>query len=227
MSTVLLTHASAENDAMADLTEPGKMAYCKKWGLDYLRVETCDFSCWLRPMIWRQQLQNCDRIFFMGTDTVITNSEIPPLDYPHDLVIAADGNGINNDVFFMRSNERTLKFCLDVMRNKTAEHEQYAMSEVMSGSHYGVFAFRLGVELKLGGYPAPRNMNKILESVYQHGPTVKIVPQRDLNAYPHELYGLTGYEDQGWHEGDFVAHCPGVCIEDKMAQIRKILPLCK
>lgn len=224
MRHVLLTHSSLSYKELADLTEPSKRAWCERWGWEYVRVETPDITPWHRPMMWRHQLQNCDLMLFMGADTLITNVEIPPIISTTEIIIAADGNGINNDVFFMRSTSDTLQFCLEVMRYNFGDDQQ-AMSAVLSGSCYEVFKFKLAVELNFGGLPASPRLIRAIKGLYIHGPSIEFVEQRVLNAYPQELYGRPSSEPYGWQPGDFCAHMPGVGMAERIAWVKKVLDI--
>lgn len=230
MNGVLLTHSSAEYAELSDLTEPSKIKWCQRWGWRYVRVETPVIDCWHRPMIWRQQLQNCDRLFFMGADAMITNTEIPPIESGKELVLAADGNGINSDVFFMDHTSGMMELLLALIRydKKQGSNEQEAMSVLLSRSfHYPHFVSHLGEvskgeKLQFGGAPCSQtllfSLNKMFKSF-----SVEVVEQRRLNAYPQALYGRTGNEDYGWQPGDFVLHLPGVPMEERIRFIGQVL----
>jgi hypothetical protein len=236
MRKTLLTHASVEFAELTDLTEPDKLEYCRKWGLDYVRVLTPEVNCWHRPMMWLQQLLNCDLMLFMGADTMITNLHRDPcllLDGKLDLVIAADGNGINCDVFLMRRTKATLAFLRQVIADgpKIAGNEQKAMSIFLSGAqNYPEFKARIGLPLRGGGVTSSRELRKRIQAQYDAGPydlKTAVVGQRALNAYPQNFYGRPASIGYGWQPDDFIAHFPGLPLAERVRGIKLLLPQVK
>jgi hypothetical protein len=225
MRYILLTHSSDEYRELADLTEPSKAAYCKRWGMEYIRVRMPAGNCWDRPVLWREQLENCDRILFMGADAVVTNREIPPEMSTAELVIAADGNGINDDVFFMRRTDRTMEFLLDLIQypDKSGS-EQDAMSLLLAGMpSIAEFEQRLKVRFERGGVPATPYLLEMLNAFFKHRLEVRVVGQRELNGYLQSYYGRSASEPYGWQPGDFIAHFPGLGMEDRIRGVREVL----
>lgn len=228
MKSILLTHASEEYAPLADLGEPGKMEWCKLHGFDYRRVNE-SLTCWDRIELWFTTLLAYDLMFFMGADTLITNKWQTLRTYmgdDTDMAIAPDGGGINCDVFAIRSNKSTRQLMLNLSLNakRMGENEQQAMGAALAGirSHRMLWDFLPGRPLD-DGAPCGIRLHKALDRMYGNGPLrVNLVRQRELNAYPCELYGKT-IPDESWRPGDFVAHFPGLPFEKRLIGMQKIL----
>lgn len=216
MKIRLLTQHSEEYLPLADLTLPGKSEYCHRWGYE-LVVDPLHppLSCWQRPEAWRRHLDGCDWLFFTGTDVMITNHTIDVRDLcaqDKDFIFAADGNGLQSDVMLFRACPAVADF-LDRVRlheGRGTNNEQDALSIELSGSRdYMEYCCRVG-DLRVGGEPPGELLlTKLQAHLTRSAVRVGIVPQRKFNAYPHTLYGGTGWEPHSWRTGDFICHIPG------------------
>lgn len=232
MKSVLLTHASAEYAALADLGEADKLEWCKRWNFDYLRLgDGYAAKGANRPAMWLDTLKRYDRMLFMGADTLITNLNIDPdsLEVPehYDIAIAADGYGINCDVFMIDRNEETM-YVLAYLReigDKMGENEQEALAAGMADFlHYSEIKKLCG-ELRDGGAPASDRLKDCLIAIFNEGPlVVNLVDQRKLNAYPFGEYPNTKM-NTSWHIGDFVFHCPGMEYHKRLRAMQNALTL--
>lgn len=184
MKVTLLSAASAEYLALAEITNPSKIAYCKRHGhkLELRRL--------LNPQVygqWGERVQQMAEIvnrgdgwlFQIDADAIITNLQTPlPIDDSHDLFICGDAQGpINNGVFAMRCNDASREFLRQVLSAKHAANDQIAMVEVL----------------------------KVMPDY-----RVKFLPQSQLNAYDYAAQGVPGWADKSWRPGDFVFHTPGL-----------------
>lgn len=220
---VLATAASREYESLARITRENKREYCKRHGLVLSSfTHTEPISCWERPKIWRQVLEDAEWLFWTGCDAAITNLTIDVRDLfddNADLIIAADGNGINNDVFLMRRNSATLRFMDAVVdcERRGVRIEQDAMSVVLSGApDYPQFTHRLPTLYQEGKQVTPEISRLLQTELNKTDVRVKIVSQRVLNAYPHQYYGMNGTEDNAWGYKSFVAHMPGTTLEQRI-----------
>jgi hypothetical protein len=230
MRGVLLTHCSAEYEALAQYTDIGKRDWCSQWGWEYVKVQSGEGNgnpCvqWDRPVLWRKVLDTCDAMFFLGCDAMVTNHEKPPF-LAHDLTIACEGAGINNDSFFMLKNTRTLSFLDDliVWPRKHGISEQDGMTLLLSGLP-NIFEVerRVQVTFKDGGLPSSPHMRNVLQWLFQHRMRVRVVDQRELNAYPVKYYAQPEDSPHGWHPGDFVLHMPGMTLEKRIEVAKSVL----
>lgn len=222
---------------LAAITNPSKIAYAERWGDKFIHIVDKALGghrgAWRRPELWLKTLREKGDIFFLGADAAITNIELPlcrlymtgPDGITPDLIISADGNGLQSDSFIMRSNERTIKFLEDVLSwEGYAANEQDAMNIVLSGSNsiynYGAKV----VHLRRDGDPPTVPILKDLETALNGSPVrVRLVPQREINAYPHSCYNGTGKEPHSWRPGDFICHMPGLPNSVRIPFFKSIL----
>lgn len=223
--TLLELH-SEEYEPLAAVTTPPKREYCERWGLEFVeRRHWTPVTCWQRPKVWLDELQKTDWLFFLGTDATITNLKIDVRKFCEaDFTFAADGNGMNNDVFVMRN----CAACVDFLEKVCAmegriEHEQAAMNVVLSRSRdYAEYASKVG-NLRIGGEPVTPTLLRHLERELNRSEVrCRIVSQRELNGYPHKFYGGTGEEAHSWQPGDFIAHLPGHTMRTRVKGFSEI-----
>ncbi len=133
-------------------------------------------------------IRDCNYLFFMGADTVITNMNVKIEDiiakYPDkDIVVGRDINGMNNDVMLIRNSLTSVVYFSNVLNNfKNFYTDQNAMTFI---------------------YPEIPGLNYIE------------VPQREFNSMPYWLYPYGEYPEGTWQKGDFVFHCPGLDMETR------------
>lgn len=147
-----------------------------------------------------------DVIHWSGTDTMITNFNIPLDEFLYDnyhVTIATDFNGINADSFVIR-NTMEGRAWLQMIMDKMDEYKNHPYLE------QGV----------------------MMETYTQFQHIVKIVPQRYLNAYHYPLYynkgarnncDAMGFSGQ-WRKGDFLIHCPDQPMHIRLELFNQILP---
>lgn len=224
MKGILLTPVSAEYEALAELTDPGKIEWCNRWGWEYVKAKGF-YGWWDRPQLWRDTLGGCDWMFFMGCDALVTNPTIPPI-LSHELTIAVEAAGINDDVFFIQRNPATLAFLDDLCNwpDKSVISEQDAMELLLCGlPSISKLEHTLRVKFVDGGNPASRYLRRALRGLLQHRLRVNVVNQRTMNGYPQRFYGRRDDEPYGWQPLDFCAHLPGMSLEQRIIGVREIL----
>lgn len=227
---ILLTAATKEYAPLADLGEPDKVAWCKRWGAEYRRVfYATPPTCWSRPQLWLDTLQECDWLFWQGADTLMTNLTINPeryTGYGYDFLFSCDGNGLQSDVWFMRRCPATVTFLQWVLEHGdgVGNNEQDALSVYLSGApDYPSFCDRIGPLSQGGSPPSEETLGRLHANLSRSPVRVGIVPQRLLNAYPHTEYGGTGLEPHSWQPGDFLLHMPGRALEHRLRVWPKFL----
>jgi len=216
----LLTQHSNDYQALADLTLPGKRTYAARWGFELIEQGlTAPVTCWQRPEGWLAALQSMaadEWLLFTGTDALITNHTIDArqlCDPAADLVVAADGNGLQSDVMLLRRCPAIETLLREVCahRDRPTNNEQDALNiELSQAMNYADYTQKVG-RLKQGGEPpSPALLQRLERWLNRSAVMVKLIPQRQCNAYPHTLYGGTGREPYSWQPGDFIAHLPGL-----------------
>lgn len=139
MSVLVCTAFSDLYEPLHNITAPSKRAYAKKWGLTYVEYKhtTVDWRlCQQRVLFWRRGLYSTSGwLLFTGSDVAITNYQIPPtqwIDDNYDFIIAKDRNGLQCDVFYLRSNARTIHFLNEVSKCITPHYnEQEALVDLL------------------------------------------------------------------------------------------------
>jgi hypothetical protein len=224
---VLCVH-SPEYQQLADITLPSKKEYADRHGFEFVsRQHSLPFSWWQRPEIWLEELKTCDWLFFTGVDTLITNLTVDIRKYMEpaarntpavDFVCAIDCYGLQDDVFLMRNTDDTRRLLKNLRAyDGRVEHEQHAFNIELSGRPEFWGRKNPAAEVVY-----PPNGVMPTDDVYRAGEKflngsrvkVKVVPQRNWNAYPYGPYGGTNMEpNTWWHPGDFILHLPGTSME--------------
>lgn len=222
---------------LAAITNPSKIAHAERWGDKFLHIVDKALGghrgAWRRPELWLRTLREKGDIFFLGADAAITNIELPlcrlymtgPDGITPDLIISADGNGLQSDSFIMRSNERTIKFLEDVLKwEGYAANEQDAMNIVLSGSN-SVYNYGAKVGLiKREGEPPPQHiLDQVEVALNGSRVRVRLVPQADINAYENSLYGGSKNASNQWTPSSFVCHLPGLPNSVRIPFFKSIL----
>lgn len=131
MSILICTAFSSLYEPLHNITSPSKKAYAKKWGLTYVEYnhKAINFElCRERVIFWRRSLYSTSGwIFFTGSDVAITNYQVPPtqwIDDNYDFIIAKDRNGLQSDVFFLRSSARTINYLNEISKRITSSYNE-------------------------------------------------------------------------------------------------------
>jgi hypothetical protein len=231
----LLTADSADYRELADVTAPTKFAYALRWGHECVREEHTEANRhrlqWERVEFWRRWLPNSGWLFFTGADVAITNQEKPVCHVDDgciaaDLIICADGNGLQSDSWFMQEGPATLKFLDNVLAlEDRVKNEQIAMNLILSGFSPSapVDALQAWAELQNelmpyhSWWPGGGLLERCQEVLNRSPVRVQFTEQRLLNAYPSVCYGSDGSEHWSWRPGDFVAHVVACAMETRIS----------
>ena len=136
-----------------------------------------------------------DWLWWSGCDSLITNFTIrleDRVDNNYHFIIATDCNGVNADSFFVRNSPDGRDFIKMIM-SKHAEYKDHVWAE----------------------------QQVIIDSLETHKDIIKLVPQRDINAYDYGLYpdcipkDKFGNDGQ-WQKGDLLIHWPGRSLWDRL-----------
>ncbi len=142
--------------------------------------------------------------------------------------MCSDGNGANVDAWLLRECEQSFDFLEKVasLEGKVA-HEQDAIVHVLSTNppewRRNIRSFQNG--FRPGWYPTDELLEIVRDEFNQSPLRVKIVPQRELNAYPMKYYGYSGTEWWSWHPGDFACHMVARSLEERISGFKEILGL--
>lgn len=174
-----------------ELCAPNKLEYCLRHGVQFQMRRHTQYSPWgQRTDFMRETLEQMDDgdwLWFMDTDTVITNmtvklDSILTPDAP-DMIVAKDMNGVNNGVFFLRKSPATVEFLRAVKAlNTELPDDQAAMVKLLDAGAI----------------------------------SVRYVEQDVFNSYLFDEYGyykglgLSTESIGHWRPGRFVLHLPGM-----------------
>lgn len=136
-----------------------------------------------------------DWFWWTGTDTLITNMTIKledRVDNDYHFIIATDCNGINADSFFVRNTPEGRGF-IDMIISKYDQYKDHGWVEQQC----------------------------IIESYEEYKDIIKLVPQKQINAYNYELYpGSPTIDKSGadgtWEYGDLLIHWPGTGLGQRI-----------
>ncbi len=236
----ILSAASESYFPLRDLTWPTKVAYAERWGhslahethepLSHEKNYSGGRFPWDRVDHWRKHLHSSPGwLLFSACDVAITNQSIDItslIDGESDFIVCSDGNGLNIDSFLLRECEKSFKFLEDVaaLEGKVA-HEQDAIVHVLSTNppewRCNIRSFQNGT--RPGFYPTDELLEIVRDEFNQSPLRVKIVPQRQLNAYPMKCHGGTGEEWWSWQPGDFCCHVVAKPLDYRIQAFKEIL----
>ena len=134
-------------------------------------------------------------LWWTGTDTLVTNFNIKiedRIDNDYHFIIATDCNGINADSFLIRNSPEGRNYINYIWDN----HPKYEPD-------------------------VWKEQRCIINSLDEFKDIIKIVPQRDMNAYNYDLYPECSPFDKGnnfghWGPGDWLIHWPGTDLRKRL-----------
>ena len=228
----ILSMCTPSYNSLRDVTWPTKAAYAAKWGHSITHETHLEpYDLWERPKLWRENLHHSGWLLFSACDVAITNQNIDIanlIDDHSEFICCSDGNGLNADSWLMKECYNSLKFLDDViaMQGK-AIHEQDAMVHVMAATslseRYKIKPFQDGSRI---GWFATHDLMELAKREFNQSPLrVKVVPQRQLNAYDAETYGISGDHWWSWHPGDFCCHMVARTLDERIHHFKRILSL--
>jgi hypothetical protein len=147
MKLAVLSMYTLEMQALADMANQNKAAYCERHGYDYLVGDrVLDRS---RPPAWskilhvRRHLTDYDWVFWSDCDSLVMNPDIrleELIDDKYDFLITRDPSGLNSGEFFLRNCPAAFEFLETVYAQTDVIHnpwwEQRAIIDVINtGRH--------------------------------------------------------------------------------------------
>jgi hypothetical protein len=192
---VLLTSASQAYSCLADVTEPNKQEYCTRWGLKYKRVsQEAVYHGWQRPRLWLDTLMTCDWMFWIGADAMITNMKTSPQKFTR----GKHDFVFTTDIHGLQDDVFWLR-----KTPATIRMLKWASANVMS---------YMNEQYALAAYLQTHDKQVV----------PKIVPPRDLQAYPNTLFYnpkskyCASLATTFWIPGAFSLHLPGLPINERL-----------
>jgi hypothetical protein len=180
---------------LADLTwDQNKKLYAERHG--YLAINKTDnfvgnISIGFEKIFFLRDLmkEHPEVKWFWWTGTDSMVTNFTKIDENYELILATDCNEINNDSFLIKNSE----WGRDYIQGIIDVMPQYS-------NHY-FFEQQAMIE----SYPLNKD-------------SIKIVPQRYLNAYRNDLYPHQSKYDQlgtdgTWQKGDWLIHWPGTSLD--------------
>lgn len=195
MKIALVTFNSVDYQELADITLPGKQAYCMRHGYDLLSGihSGADSMGWDRIAVVQQHLPNYDAVMWIDTDAIITNHTKPVTDVlkPGDqFVLTADLYGINTGTFIAVRTQMTVQFLFAILHagpQLVAHHhwkEQEMIIRLLTGPPFEKFA--------------------------------TVLPQNAMNSYINGELGRPDWFMGNYQPGDWIVHLAGVPYARKL-----------
>lgn len=198
----IISYHDATYQPLADITwNQNKIPYCERYGYQ------CSYEP-LRGVGHPGQLQKVEMInrelenpelewlWWTGCDLMITNFTIKiedKIDNDYHMVIATDCNGFNADSILIRNSQESRDYWKMV-------------GEVVPTLHWHW-----------------EGEQKVIKDTYaNYKDQIKVVPQREINAYNYEIYNgayppFDYLNTNGnWQQGDWVIQWPGAALEDRI-----------
>lgn len=212
MNLTLLTHylpTERENyQLIADLTIPGREAYCARFGYRHLVHSGPYHNDRLYWAIQRLHLlydylyagpNDVDAVWVLNPQSLITSFKQDVADYltpEHDFSVTADINGINMASFIVRKTEwtkRYLEYLLDLSpRIGHCWHEQAAVIQTHTQPEWAA--------------------------------KIKLLPHPSINSILYSrLYGRSPNTAGQWQKGHLVLSLPGTTFSQRLALIPEYL----
>ncbi len=193
-------------EPLTSLTIPPLTAYCQRWGYTpYFGQPDAKYdprNTWDRFVILYDLLeQGFDAVMWLDADTILTNHHIRIEDRlgSEKFVLSTDLHGINAGVMIARNHVLTRELLLSIIQAEKGLFDKHPHREQEMLSHY------------------------LASPHYEHLAT--ILPQRMMNAFPHELYGRSTQYPGNWHQGDWIIHFPGMRMFGRLEAMPPYLKL--
>lgn len=197
MRVLIRSNWSEKIRELYDICSPNHLAYCKRWGYDYVASEL-DYQNYnkvtlIDMMGLKANLAEYDIVMTIGMDTLFMNQNISIRDVfePFDSVlIAREETGwwpMNNDVMIYRSGR--CEKLLDRMMNDFDVWKQYPWRQ-------------------------QTHLWNLMQEEKWVRDMVRLVPAKTMNQHPTK-----------WQLGDWIVHFYNMSIEDKVANARNMLNL--
>lgn len=187
--------------AVGDITEPNKIAYARKWGVEahfpvYFGIGEDRGFGRLRFMLLHLLMAR-GPILFMGADTIFTNFDIAPDAYmlEGDITAAWDVHGLQSDVMYLRQELLTT----NVLQDSLGRWHQGTIGNFMADSDQGSFVSVLSSQTYRQNIPVEECQKRCVVSK----------ADKTINRYVSD-----------WKAGDFIFHAAGVPIGEKVQQLK-------
>jgi hypothetical protein len=198
------------NDAhkqLADHTWPNKVAYAEKHGylsfakIDGWNIKPIHFEKITHMLYVMAEHPDVDWVWWLDNDAVITNPDIELesiVDPDYHIIITTDIASINAGSFIVRNSIQGRDW-LQFILDKGLEH------------------------YRDNRWPEQQPMTDFYVTFKD---IIKIVPQRTMNSYNYDIYGvdptdLLGTNGQ-WQPGDFVMHMPAIPNAARIDMIKQL-----
>jgi hypothetical protein len=191
---------------LADLTwNRNKVLYAERRGYGYACKTDQFYGVGLGfEKIWfindmMEAYPEIDWFWWTGCDTLVTNMTVgleTKADNNYHFVISTDCNGINADSFLIRNSPEG-KYYIKMIMSKQPEYKDHGWME----------------------------QQVIIDTLEDNKALIKIVPQREINAYNYQLYQECAEPekqldklgvDGNWKPGDLLIHWPGTSLPHRI-----------
>lgn len=190
MRIALATYNSKEYQPLADVTLPGKVAYCQRHGYELISgIHTGGGGGvgWDRISLVAEWLPKYDAVMWIDCDAVITNLTKPltALLEPGDqFLVTADMYGINTGTFIAINTPLTRQFLFAVA---------IAGPQLVKGHHWG----------------EQEAIIRLLTSP-PYDKLARILPQNAMNSYLNAEMGRPDWFMGNYQPGDWIVHLAGL-----------------
>ena len=197
MRVLIRSNWSENIRGLYDVCSPNHLAYCKRWGYDYLANEL-DYQNYnkvtlIDMMGLKANLAEYDVVMTIGMDTLFMNHDISVRDVfeSYDSVLVArEETGwwpINNDVMIYRSGH--CEKLIERMMNDFDVWKQYPWRQ-------------------------QTHLWNLMQEEKWVKDMVRLVPAKTMNQHPTK-----------WQLGDWIVHFYNMSLEDKLANAKNMLNL--
>jgi hypothetical protein len=197
MRVLIRSNWSENIRGLYDICSPNHLAYCKRWGYDYVASEL-DYQNYnkvtlIDMMGLKANLAEYDVVMTIGMDTLFMNHDISVRDVfePYDnVLIAREETGwwpMNNDVMIYRAGR--CEKLIDRMMNDFEVWKQYPWRQ-------------------------QAHLWNLMQEEKWVKDMVRLVPAKTMNQHPTK-----------WQLGDWIVHFYNMSIEDKVANAKNLLNL--
>lgn len=196
MKVALATFNSPSYQELAELTLPGKKAYCQRHGYDLIagvHHGSIERMGWDRIGLVDQWLPKYDAVMWVDCDAIITNhtKKVTDVVSPTDnFVLTADLYGLNTGTFVAVNNLMTRQFLFAVLA---------AGPELVEKHHWG----EQEAIIRLLQSPPWNNF-------------ARVVPQNAMNSYLNSAMGRPDWFMGNFQPGDWILHMAGIPYPQKL-----------
>ena len=203
-----------------DLTSPGKIAYCRRMGFDFIKFE---FELHDRTQHWgrilgmKRYIREYEWLVYLDTDCLITNHNF---DMREIIVGNSDALVLTGPMpheGHIGTNGMILRNCPWV---ESLLEEWYSLIEFVDSPYFGTFSRGTHDD---GGFNAPPEKWKFYEqSAFHFLYDMRDDVRRNTTLLPRRyLHGV----ERTHRRGDFLIHFPGMSLDRKIRAIKHYMSL--